>query len=73
MPEAKEATRGSKHSGYRWFRVGDLNAFFALMFDNMANMVILAGILIGAFHFPKELVLYRMVPGTAIGRGCSAT
>ena len=67
MPEAKEATRGSKHSGYRWFRVGDLNAFFALMFDNMANMVILAGILIGAFHFPKELVLYRMVPGTAMG------
>ncbi len=37
------------------------------MFDNMANMVILAGILIGAFHFPKELVLYRMVPGTAMG------
>jgi AGZA family xanthine/uracil permease-like MFS transporter len=67
MPEAKEATRGSKRSAYRWFRVGDLNAFFALMFDNMANMVILAGILIGAFHFPKELVLYRMVPGTAIG------
>ena len=67
MPEVNEAARGSGHGGYRWFRVGDLNAFFALMFDNMANMVILAGILIGAFHFPKELVLYRMVPGTAMG------
>jgi adenine/guanine/hypoxanthine permease len=67
MPETKETTAGPWRGSYRWFRVGDLNAFFALMFDNMANMVILAGILIGAFHFPKELVLYRMVPGTAVG------
>jgi AGZA family xanthine/uracil permease-like MFS transporter len=51
----------------RWFRAGDLNAFFALMFDNVANLVILAAILIGAFRFPKEIVLYRMVPGTAVG------
>lgn len=52
---------------YRWFRAGDLNAFFALMFDNVANLVILAGTLIGVFHLPKDIVLYRMVPGTAIG------
>jgi adenine/guanine/hypoxanthine permease len=50
-----------------WFRPGDWNAFFALMFDNVANLVILAAILIGAFRFPKEIVLYRMVPGTAVG------
>jgi len=67
MPEIEAAAKGPERGGYRWFRAGDLNAFFALMFDNMANMVILAGILIGAFHFPKELVLYRMVPGTAMG------
>ena len=54
-------------SHYRWFRAGDLNAFFALMFDNVANLVILAGILIGAFQFPAAVVLYRMIPGTAIG------
>jgi AGZA family xanthine/uracil permease-like MFS transporter len=54
-------------SHYRWFRAGDLNAFFALMFDNVANLVILASILIGAFHFPQQIVLYRMVPGTATG------
>lgn len=54
-------------TSYRWFRAGDLNAFFALMFDNVANLVILASILIGAFGFPKEIVLYRMVPGTAVG------
>lgn len=42
---------------YRWFRAGDLNAFFALMFDNVANLVILAGTLIGVFHLPKDIVL----------------
>src|SRR5579862_322528 len=52
---------------YRWIRGGDLNAFFALTFDNVANLVIMASILIGAFHFPREIVLYHMVPGTAIG------
>ncbi len=54
-------------TGYRWFRAGDLNGFFALMFDNVANLVILAGILTGAFGFPSSIVLYRMIPGTAIG------
>lgn len=52
---------------YRLFRAGDANAFFALMFDNVANLVILVAILVGGFHFPKELVLYRIVPGTAVG------
>jgi AGZA family xanthine/uracil permease-like MFS transporter len=52
---------------YPWFVLGDLNAFFALAFDNVANLVILASILIGGFGIPKAVVLYRMVPGTAIG------
>jgi len=52
---------------YPWFVAGDLNAFFALAFDNVANLVILAGILIGGFGMPKAIVLFRMVPGTAIG------
>jgi AGZA family xanthine/uracil permease-like MFS transporter len=51
----------------RFFRAGDANAFFALMFDNVANLVILTAILVGVFHFPREIVLYRMVPGTAVG------
>lgn len=32
---------------YRWASKGDLNAFFALMFDNMLNLVILTAILVG--------------------------
>ncbi len=52
---------------YRWARIGDINAFFGLMLDNMSDLVIMAGILIGVFGFPKEIVLYRMLPGTAVG------
>jgi AGZA family xanthine/uracil permease-like MFS transporter len=54
-------------SRYRWARIGDLNAFFGLMLDNMSDLVIMAGILIGVFGFPEEIVLYRMIPGTAVG------
>jgi adenine/guanine/hypoxanthine permease len=59
--------RGNMTTSYKWFRAGDLNGFFALMFDNVANLVILASVLIRAFGFPADIVLYRMVPGTAIG------
>ncbi len=52
---------------YHWARIGDLNAFFGLMLDNMSDLVIMAGILIGVFGFPEEIVLYRMIPGTAVG------
>jgi len=51
----------------RPFAVGDVNAFFGLMFDNVSTLVILATILIAAFGMPKEIVLYKMVPGSAVG------
>ncbi len=53
---------------YRWAAPGDLNAFFGLMLDNVMNLVILAGILIGVFGFPQDVVYTRMFPGTALGR-----
>ncbi len=51
----------------RWIRLGDLNGFLALALDNTTNLVILSSLLIGVFGFPADLVLYRMVPGTALG------
>ena len=50
-----------------WYGPGDVNAFFGLAIDNLTNLVVLSGLLIGVFGFPADLVLYRMVPGTAIG------
>ena len=51
----------------RWYAPGDVNAFFGLAVDNLTNLVVLAGLLVGVFGFPSDLVLYRIVPGTALG------
>jgi len=51
----------------RWYAAGDWNAFFGLALDNMTQLVILSSLLIGVFRFPADLVLYAMVPGTALG------
>ncbi|MDD2238185.1 MAG: hypothetical protein PHP44_16065 [Kiritimatiellae bacterium] len=55
-----------QNAPYRWFSRGDINAFFALMPDNMATLAVMVAILLG-FGFPADLVLGRMVPGTALG------
>ena len=54
-------------SAGRWYAPGDWNAFFGLALDNLTQLVILSGLLIGVFGFPSDLVLRRMVPGTAVG------
>ncbi|MBI1962462.1 MAG: MFS transporter [Candidatus Rokubacteria bacterium] len=46
---------------------GDLNGFLGLALDNVTQLVILSSLLIGAFQFPADLVLSRMLPGTALG------
>ena len=51
----------------RWWAAGDWNAFFGLALDNLTQLVILSGLLIGVFGFPADLVLHVMVPGTALG------
>lgn len=51
---------------YRWAAKGDLAAFFALMLDNMLNLVILTA-LMAAFGYPTEYVYSLMIPGTALG------
>jgi adenine/guanine/hypoxanthine permease len=54
-------------AGISWIRPGDLNGFLGLALDNVTQLVILSGLLIGVFQFPADLVLYQMVPGTALG------
>lgn len=51
---------------YHWAQTGDINAFFGLMLDNIAGLVLLVSLLAG-FGFPVEFALSYMVPGTAIG------
>jgi AGZA family xanthine/uracil permease-like MFS transporter len=52
---------------YRWAVKGDINAFFGLMLDNIGVMILLGSLLVGVYGFPREFVLTRMVPGTAVG------
>ena len=42
---------------YEWFKVGDINGFFGLMFDNVTVLSFLAGILV--FFMLEKVVLLR--------------
>lgn len=52
---------------YRWATPGDVNAFFGLTLDNVANLVLIVGLLELNFGFPASFALRYMVPGTALG------
>jgi AGZA family xanthine/uracil permease-like MFS transporter len=54
-------------SHYQWAAKGDVNAFFGLMLDNVANLLLTVSLLVGVFEFPTEVALRNMIPGTAIG------
>src|SRR5207237_8020398 len=46
---------------------GDVNGFLGLALDNVTVLVIFSSVLVGVFGFPADLVLGRMLPGTALG------
>lgn len=61
---------------YGWARQGDVNAFFGLMLDNVAVMVLLVSLLgkptlveamKGDGAFTTDFVMTYMIPGTALG------
>ncbi len=52
---------------YRWASPGDVNAFFGLVLDNLAGLLLLFGLLSGRFGFPGDVILTSLVPGTALG------
>ncbi len=61
---------------YQWAGRGDVNAFFGLMLDNVAVMVLLVGAVssptpidaaTGEVKFTSSFVMTHMVPGTALG------
>ncbi|MEL7497226.1 MAG: permease [Planctomycetota bacterium] len=52
---------------YQWAASGDVNAFFGLMLDNIAGLLLLVSLLNIVFGFPVTFSLAYMVPGTALG------
>src|SRR6516165_8726498 len=55
---------------YAWAAWGDVNAFFGLMLDNVAVMVLFISLVAqpgAADKFTPDFVLKHMIPGTALG------
>ena len=52
---------------YLWAAPGDVNAFFGLMLDNVAQLLLTVATLSAVFAFPTNFALRYMIPGTAIG------
>jgi adenine/guanine/hypoxanthine permease len=52
-----------------YFRLvsGDVNGFLGLVVDNLSVLGLLAGVLIGGYGVPAEIVFGKMFPGTALG------
>ena len=66
-PKASFAnSQKSPSSRYEWAKPGDVNAFFGLMLDNIAGLILMVGLLI-QFDFPTDFAVSRMIPGTALG------
>ena len=60
-------SHGSYPQSRRWISAGDLNGFLALVIDNLSVLAFLSAALIGIFHFPADVLVTRMLPGTALG------
>ncbi|MBT4887111.1 MAG: permease, partial [Planctomycetaceae bacterium] len=54
-------------SQYRWAARGDINAFFGLSLDNLADLTLAVSLLVAVFNYPLEFALSHFVPGTALG------
>lgn len=54
-------------NSYKWAASGDINAFFGLMLDNLAGLILAVTMLASIFGFPVNFSIRYMVPGTAIG------
>ena len=56
-----------KTKPYQWAMPGDVNAFFGLALDNLADLVLTVGLLSTVFDYPAQFALGHLVPGTAVG------
>ncbi|MCA9776380.1 MAG: xanthine/uracil/vitamin C permease [Candidatus Eremiobacteraeota bacterium] len=50
----------------RLWKSSDWNGFWALLADNLANLVIAAGVCKGVFNMPDEIVFGRILPGLGV-------
>ncbi len=46
---------------------GETTAFLALFLDNVGTLIFFSAILVFTFNYPPDIILTRMIPGTAVG------
>jgi adenine/guanine/hypoxanthine permease len=46
---------------------GETTAFLALFLDNVGVLILFSAILVFTFNYPANIILTRMIPGTAVG------
>jgi adenine/guanine/hypoxanthine permease len=46
---------------------GETTAFLALFLDNIGVLILFSAILVFTFNYPANIILTRMIPGTAVG------
>jgi len=46
---------------------GETTAFLALFLDNLGVLIFMSSILIFTFNYPADIIMTRMIPGTAVG------
>jgi AGZA family xanthine/uracil permease-like MFS transporter len=52
---------------YHWFASGDIAASATIVFDNLAVLTFMALILQFGYHFPLEVIMSHIIPGTVVG------
>ncbi|MEM9364530.1 MAG: permease [Planctomycetota bacterium] len=66
VESSPEASGGMPLPPRWWLSKGDVNAFFGLMLDNLAGLLLTVALL-ASFGLPAEFTVSHMIPGTALG------
>lgn len=57
----------SSNFKYKWLSIGDIGASATIIFDNLTLLTFIAVILQFGYHFPIDIILTRIIPGTVFG------
>jgi AGZA family xanthine/uracil permease-like MFS transporter len=52
---------------YQWLSSGDIGAAATIIFDNLTILVLISLILQFGYHFPLDIILRNIIPGTVFG------
>ena len=50
----------------KYFQKGDIDGFFGLFIDNLLQLMVIYELCIHVLHFPTELVIQKILPGSAL-------